>query len=503
VRLIAKTPKARHLCRAFCWLMHTGIKLVLGSVTIELSSICQQVKNTMIFASSRYLRMALPVTLMCLLTACDTSTWLPPDARLPDGSTYSGEIHEGLFHGEGVQRFASGMVYRGQFLEGAWHGLGELESPVGWRYVGDFQNGLMTGQGVMTDRRTRYEGEFENDLFHGHGRYETPYGDYIGEFAKGEPVRGQHVTEYATFEGEFIDWQYHGVGTLVFTDDPEGTRSVSGTWEYGQLLGAEDYFRDESPQPLTERILAEDNQRLTDQIQALAAERPGETDVYFLAMGGDGTESVFMRDIAVARNGLQAQFDLDNRLIELLNHRDYERLPLATRPSLARALNALDERMNPEEDLLVVHLVSHGGKDGSLLLRQPGLELPDLTPDDFARMLEALGVRRKVLVVSACYSGNWLNRLKDENTLILTSSRDDRVSFGCGDDSEMTWFTRALYQSVGLSLASPDQMFDSIQRQIREWEEEQGMEEMHWSYPQFHLGEDLREWLAQRFEPGH
>ncbi|MEQ9547862.1 MAG: hypothetical protein RIK85_17825 [Marinobacter sp.] len=43
---------------------------------------------------------------------------------------------------------------------------------------------------------------------------------------------------------------------------------------------------EESPAPLTEEILTEDRQRLNNQIESLAPERPGETDVYFLAVGG-------------------------------------------------------------------------------------------------------------------------------------------------------------------------------------------------------------------------
>ena len=81
--------------------------------------------------------------------------------------------------------------------------------------------------------------------------------------------------------------------------------------------------------------------------------------------------------------------------------------------------------------------------------------------------------------------------------MILTSARADRTSFGCGDDSEMTWFSKALYQSVGLSLTEPDAMFEQITTQIRLWEEDIGMDEESWSYPQFHLGDNLRQWLEQ------
>ncbi|MFN3580728.1 MAG: C13 family peptidase [Pseudomonas sp.] len=455
----------------------------------------------MTLACLRPLRLSLSLLALFLLAACDTSHLLPPDARLPDGSTYSGEFQDGLFHGEGVQRFASGKTYRGEFREGYWHGQGTLELSADWRYEGEFEKGQMAGQGILEHRSNRYEGAFQNSEFNGQGRYEGDSGVYIAEFADGAPVKGQHITEYGVYEGEFRDWRYHGEGAFSYTGDYEGMEGFSGPWEEGEFVGefadVEEYTPPEQPALLTEKILVEDRQRLLAQIDSLQAERPGVTDTYFLAVGGDGTESVFMRDIEVARSGLQSQFDLDGRSIMLLNHRDYETYPLATRPSIEAALKALDEQMNPDEDLLVIHLVSHGGRDGELLLQQPGIKLPGLSPEAFAEMLEPLQARRKVLVVSACYSGHWLNQLKDSDTLILTSSRDDRTSFGCGDDSEMTWFTKALYQSVGLSLTEPEAMFEQITQQIRVWEEEIGMEEERWSYPQFHLGEELRLWLEQ------
>ncbi|MBL4834927.1 MAG: caspase family protein [Pseudomonas sp.] len=443
------------------------------------------------------LRMVLPVLVGLLLGACDPTHLLPPDARLPDGSTYTGGFQEGLFHGEGVQQFASGLVYRGEFREGYWHGDGELESPAGWRYEGEFAQGLMAGQGVWEDDESRYEGAFRDDDFHGHGRFVVNSSVYEAEFEKGVPVKGKHITEYGTYEGPFLDWYYHGEGTFTYPEDGEDAQTVSGTWERGELLNAQEAELPELPVLRTETILVEDRQRLTSQIANLDAQRPGVADVYFLAVGGDGTESVFLRDIQVARTGVQAQFDIENRAIMLLNHRDYETYPLATRPSIEAALGALDATMDSQEDLLFIHLVTHGGQDGELLLQQPGIELPNLMPEDFAQMLEPLSARRKVLVVSACYSGQWLEQLKDPNTLILTSSRDDRTSFGCGDDSEMTWFTKALYQGAGLDLANPDAMYEQTNQQVRVWEEEIGMEEEHWSYPQYHLGENLRLWLEQ------
>jgi hypothetical protein len=443
----------------------------------------------------RYLRLPLALLAFALISACEVPQFLPPDAKLPDGSTYTGGFQEGLFHGEGVQRFPSGLIYRGQFQSGYWQGQGELESPAGWRYEGEFDKGLMAGQGIWEDEDSRYEGEFQNDDFHGLGRFEVNDSVYEAEFLEGAPLKGRHITEYGTYEGSFREWYYHGEGTYTYPDASAGADSFSGTWDHGELLDGPDTAPPQPTAPLTETILAEDRQRLDEQIDNLESERPGLTDAYFLAVGGDGTESVFLRDIQVAKAGLQAHFDVENRSIMLLNHRDYETYPLATRPSIRDALKALDAKMDSEQDLLVIHLVTHGGQDGQLLLQQPGLDLPNLSPEDFITMLEPLNAQRKVLVVSACYSGHWLNQIKDSNTLILTSAREDRTSFGCGDDSEMTWFTKALYQSVGLDLTDPDAMAEQINQQIRLWEEEIGMEEERWSYPQFHLGEDMRLWL--------
>ncbi len=440
-----------------------------------------------------------------LLTACDMSTMLPPDARLPDGSTYSGDMKDGYFHGKGVQTFPDGMVYRGEFKEGYWHGLGEITTEDGWQYTGEFEKGRLSGQGIYEDEDSRYEGEFSNGDFHGQGRYEV-WGDvYIGQFREDKIVEGRHITEYGTYQGEFKDWDYHGEGTYAMVNDDGGTERLSGTWEEGVFVEEEEESSADSgpqseyvpPALRTEAILREDQQRLNDQISRLASQQNGVADAYFLAVGGDGTESVFMRDIQVAKDGLQQRFDVSNRSIMLLNHRDYETLPLATRPAIERSLTALDEKMDPEEDLLVVHLVSHGGRDGDLVLRQPGVELPDLSPQDFADMLSPLDARQKLLVVSACYSGQWIDAVKDSGTWILTSAREDRTSFGCGDDSEMTWFTKALYKTVGFSLSNPDSMFEQIQATIREWEKEEGMEEDRWSYPQVYMGEGMRTWLSR------
>jgi hypothetical protein len=61
-------------------------------------------------------------------------------------------------------------------------------------------------------------------------------------------------------------------------------------------------------------------------------------------------------------------------------------------------------------------------------------------------MLDDAGIKWRIIVVSACYSGGWIDALKDERTLIMTASAANRRSFGCGTESDATYFGDALFQ---------------------------------------------------------
>lgn len=117
---------------------------------------------------------------------------------------------------------------------------------------------------------------------------------------------------------------------------------------------------------------------------------------------------------------------------------------MATRENLRRAAQTLADRSGPE-DLVFIYLTSHGTQSHELVLDQPRLELADLPADDLAAALAPLKNRDKIIVISACYSGGFIPALKDERTLIMTASRADRVSFGCTEEADFTYFGNALF----------------------------------------------------------
>lgn len=379
-----------------------------------------------------------------------------------DGSRYHGEFVAGRLHGQGLLEAPDGK-YRGEFRNDRYHGLGQLEWSDGSRYQGQFVNGDIQGSGVRHDTNgNRFSGQFEQGLLQGKGQFQSPDGDlYLGDFlddlfhgegmltlASGESWNGQFQngqphgrTEYKSpdgkhYQGEVANGLFEGQGVLSL---PSGQR-LSGLWSRGMRLFEED--GQPLPDPL-EHALLEQGRLLQEALGSLPASTPA-VELYSLALAGDGQQSVFLREAEHVSRLLRERFGAHGQII-LANHRDHlANRVLATRENLRRALQTLAERSGPE-DLIFIHLTSHGSPDHTLQLELPRLDLFDLSAAELNELLLPLADRYKVLVVSACYSGGFIEPLLDERTLLITAARADRPSFGCTEENEYTYFGQALY----------------------------------------------------------
>jgi hypothetical protein len=115
----------------------------------------------------------------------------------------------------------------------------------------------------------------------------------------------------------------------------------------------------------------------------------------------------------------------------------------ATIQGLATALQAAANRMDAENDILFLILTSHGSQDG--LAVKAGRLTQLLTPLDLADMLASTGVRHKVVVISACYSGIFIRHLANPNVLVITAADAFHPSFGCRDKAKWTYFGDAFF----------------------------------------------------------
>lgn len=483
--------------------------------------------------------------LLLLVTGCDPAQF-SGGTGLPDGSVYSGKLKDGLFHGQGKLSWPDGRSYEGQFRRGRMAGRGRFDYGDGCIYEGEFAGGEFDGEGryecgttvwqgefrqgdlvrgsVSWDDGTSYEGEFQDYQAHGEGHRTTAEGThYEGTFEAGYLVEGSYRDEQGyRYRGGFEFGYYNGQGELT---QPDGT-TIRATFEYGEANGEgirirktdggdpqkeEGYFvsgryypseqawRNSARQQraAVEARLYSEGERLQSALSSLAPQRPGVRDVYTLIVGGDGTSPVFTKEVNWVTERLGTVFDIDRRQVRLSNGSG-DKLPLATRSSIRQSLKALDGAMDPQEDLLFVHLVSHGGDNGDFMLAEQKLPLNDLSVADGKEWLDALDARYQWIVVSACYSGQWKEALAGPGRAIFTSAAPDRTSFGCGDDSERTWFSAALYgEALDTGVGDPAAWFAAANERVSEMEKEQGLEEESHSLPQQAVGTRFLDWWTQ------
>lgn len=525
------------------------------------------------------MRPLVPLALSLLIAACgDGEPLSPPDARLPDGGRYRGDVVNGLLQGQGRVDYPNGSGYAGQFKDGQWQGQGQWHGRNGEVYTGGFDHGLFHGQGTLIARGTTYTGGFvkgrrqgegtfkeagvsyrggfkedqywgeghielddgsqyqgwfahgkpngegtrsdaagnqftgtfvnglleghgtfsnaDGDQYignfhlnqlHGRGRYENAAGDvWIGTFKEGVlSGKGEmFASDGSHYKGEFADWRFSGKGWLALADGStysgtfendtyqgQGTLTLKdgstqvGFWLNGQRIrDAQGHLL---PDPLEQGLLNQG--RLLEQALAAVPPSTAAIELYSLALAGDGKQSVFMREADYVTGMLASRFGAIGQ-ITLANHRDHlaDRV-MASRETLSRSVQTLAARSGPE-DLVLIYLTSHGTSEHELVLDQPRLQLGDLPADELAAVLAPLKGRDKVVVISACYSGGFIPALRDEKTLIMTASRADRVSFGCSEEADFTYFGDALFAQALNQTDDLQQAFELASRHVAERE---------------------------------
>lgn len=220
--------------------------------------------------------------------------------------------------------------------------------------------------------------------------------------------------------------------------------------------------------------------------ETLEPNRPGVVDLYFVGFGSYAYQDVFLREVRSVRELFDERFDTAGRSLALINNRaTVEELPLASVTNLWWALSGLPNVMDPEEDVVFLFLTSHGSRDHRLSVEFWPLGLNDLSAEELDGLLDDAGIKWRVIVVSACYSGGFLDALKDENSLIMTAARRDRTSFGCGQQRDYTYFGEAYFDQQLRGEVSFIEAFYKAADAIAARESAEGLPA---SEPQIHIG---------------
>jgi len=237
----------------------------------------------------------------------------------------------------------------------------------------------------------------------------------------------------------------------------------------------------------------DEHRKLDRALGALAPQRPGIVDAYVVAIALD-SDPVFGREARAAGDVLRRRYGAAGRTIVLAGSDGAapSALPRGTPGTLAVTLARIAELMDRREDAIILFTTSHGAPFG-LYYHDGDQGYGAISPNRLRLMLDQLGLGNRLVILSACHSGVFVEPLRSETSAVVTASSADRPSFGCVADNDWTFFgdamiNRALrrHQPLAAAFAEADAL-------VAAWEARLGVPA---SQPRFSVGAAAARWLG-------
>lgn len=236
-----------------------------------------------------------------------------------------------------------------------------------------------------------------------------------------------------------------------------------------------------------------EHRRLDHALRGLQPQRAGTVDAYVIAIALD-SDPVFGREARVAGDVLGARYGARGRTIVLAGTDGSapSPLPRGTPEAFGIALARIAELMDRNEDVVVIYTTSHGTPFG-IIYHDADNGYGAISPNRMHDLFERTGIRNRLLIISACYSGVFVPRLRSDNTAIVTAASAERSSFGCLADNDWTFFGDAM---INHALRKPQPLraaFTEANNLITSWEAQFPVRP---SEPQVSIGSGAERWLA-------
>lgn len=124
---------------------------------------------------------------------------------------------------------------------------------------------------------------------------------------------------------------------------------------------------------------------------------------------------------------------------------DYSLRPDAPNPATPQTvLDGLYDAAARGSSGCLLYFTSHGAPTAMVFG-----DAPRMTPDMMVNIVRrACGARPTVVIVSACYSGIFVNALAAPHRMVLTAASRERTSFGCGADEIYPWFDGCVLETL-------------------------------------------------------
>ena len=251
-----------------------------------------------------------------------------------------------------------------------------------------------------------------------------------------------------------------------------------------------------------ESLLFAQQSKIDRALASLDRSSAPDGEAFFLGFAGVGEEKVFAQEIELASRVIGNRYVVGNRRLNLINDaRDLESAPFASLSALQYALRGLAAKMNVDRDVLFLSMSSHGSQDPAITVSNSDLPFNDMTDDDLARALQESGIKWRVIIISACYAGGFIDALRNPQTIVIAAAAADRTSFGCGSDSDLTYFGEAFYRDALPEAGTLRAAFERAKEAIAQRERREHVDA---SRPQAYFGTELERKLAQLTQsPAH
>lgn len=236
-----------------------------------------------------------------------------------------------------------------------------------------------------------------------------------------------------------------------------------------------------------------EHRRLSAALHGLAPQRKGTVDAYVVAVALD-SDPVFGREAREAGRVLGRRYDAERRTIVLAGSDGSAEsaLPMGSPANLDLVLARVAELMDSSEDVLVLYATSHGARFG-IVYNDGDQGFGAISPRRLWSTLSQLGIRNRLILISACYAGVFVPMLSSDTTAIITAASSERTSFGCQSDNDWTFFGDAL---INHALRKPQPLAAAAAEAVETiagWERGAGLES---SDPQVSIGKGAVGWLA-------
>ncbi len=276
---------------------------------------------------------------------------------------------------------------------------------------------------------------------------------------------------------------------VAFVAVSDKTNAIPDIWdprETGTLLSDEVLAGRET-------ALFEQADRIDQALEEVTRDTLPRSEAFFLGFAGVGDEKVFAQEIGLASRVIGERYRTSEHQVSLINDERDLSAPLASVSGLGYALQGMASRMKLDRDVLFLAISSHGSPDPAIAVSNSQFPLTDLKPEELADALRESGIKWRVIVISACYAGGFVEPLRDARTIIIAAAARDRMSFGCSSDSDLTYFGEAFYRDALPEAKSLREAFENAKGAIAAREKAQGDEP---SNPQAYFGAELEEHLA-------